>query len=84
MIATHTAMFHAKCPVDGRWDYYTVEVTCTDTIVVEAIEDILDALRGCERYQEDITREIKARLPSHATVKTTGVHGKGTSTVVTA
>lgn len=68
----HRTMIHARCP-HGPWDYYEVTVEPVAFLTVEDMEAALDGFRGTTAYQEDLTRDIAAKLGGRVTTK--GRHG---------
>ena len=77
----HTTTIHGKCPLNGRWDYYTLTVTTDDFLRVEELEEICDFVRGKAMSQEEIADELSRTLPPHCTIEMTGRHCQNCQTV---
>lgn len=75
----HRTIIHARCP-HGPWDYYEVTVEPSAFLTVEDMEAALDGFRGATAYQEDLTREIAAKLGARITTR--GRHGTVDTEVV--
>ena len=78
----HKTLAHGKCPINGFWDYYEVEVRTDDFIKCEEIEAACDAVRGLELTQEEIANNIRERLPGHCVLVVRGRHGQNTETMI--
>jgi hypothetical protein len=78
----HSTMIHGRCPINGSWDYYDVEVR-TDTFVkCEDIEAACDQVRGSELTQEAMAEELRERLPVDCVLIVRGRHGQNIETMV--
>lgn len=78
----HKTTIHAKCPLNGSWDYYTVTVSTKEFLKCEELEEVCDFVRGKNMEQERIADELKATLPGDCTVKLEGRHGQNTELTV--
>jgi hypothetical protein len=81
MRVEHRDTIHARCP-RGGWDYYEVVVVPDGFLAVEDFTAALDAVRGCEEYQEVIAERLAERLG--CSVRLLGRHGRVTTEVVAA
>lgn len=74
MIAQHTMMIHAVCPVDHAViDYYEVVFESADLVKIEELREIIADHRGKISYQEGLTQTLADR--SLCKVTTSGLHG---------
>jgi NADPH-dependent 7-cyano-7-deazaguanine reductase QueF len=78
----HTSMIHGRCPINGNWDYYTVEIRTDDFVDVADLECVLNDVRGSKKTQEDIAFEIREKVPAHCIVVLRGRHSQNTETMV--
>ena len=78
----HSAIIHARCPLQPTWDYYDVTIIPMSFLDVRDLECILDEVRGKEMTQEDIAVALAAVLPN-CTIQITGKHTANTNTTVT-
>lgn len=69
MSVTFSSEIHGRCPINGAWDYYGVEIVSDGScfIAAEKIEEILDCVRGVDDTQEDIVEAICDCLTSELT-----------------
>lgn len=74
----HKTMIHAKCPLNGSWDYYTVTVMTDDFIACEEIEEMCDFVRGKSLEQERIADQLKSSIPVPCELRLKGRHGQNT------
>lgn len=80
MRAKHTLQIKAKCPVNGKIDKYTLEVTTNRLVKVEDIMAIIkEETSGDPVFQEELTEQLALRLKCK--VKTIGTHS-GVETMV--
>lgn len=80
-MTTHKTLIHAKCPLNGEWDYYDVIVETYTFLAAERFQEACNCVRGCEMTQEAITAQLH-RILSIA-VKVEGRHGQNTETACT-
>lgn len=78
----HETMVHGKCPINGAWDYYTLEVRTDGFVKCEDIEAACDQVRGSEKTQEDMAYELRELLPADCVLVLRGRHGQNVSTMV--
>ena len=78
----HSSMVHGKCPVNGRWDYYQVDVETKEFLEVSELEEVLDFVRGTSKTQEEIAKNISMTLPYKCKITVVGRHSQNTETVV--
>lgn len=88
-MTTHKTIVHAKCPINGEWDYYDVSVETDVFIAAEEVQEACNSVRGSEMTQEDLTARLHHLLTepeteSRVTVRVEGRHGQNTSTVCVA
>lgn len=79
----HETTVHGKCPINSKWDYYTLVVTTTEFIRCEDIEEICDFVRGKTMSQEEMASHLRATLPHHCSIELRGRHGQNCKTTVT-
>ena len=84
MKVKHKSIVHGKCPINGRWDYYEVNVETEEFLEISELEELLDFVRGGNKTQEQMASDIALSLPYSCTVTLTGRHSQNTETVVTA
>lgn len=75
-------MVHGRCPINGSWDYYELDVQTTEFVKCEEIEFACDQVRGSELTQESIADELKCLLPSSCKLILQGRHGQNISTTI--
>lgn len=83
----YTTIIHIRCPFQPIWDYYEVELQCSNMVQCELFEACCDEVRGLEMTQErtaDWIREaIRDRLPDLTfNLTVAGRHGANCRTVV--
>jgi hypothetical protein len=78
----HKTMVHGRCPINGSWDYYTLEVRTDEFVRCEDIEEACDSVRGSEQTQERMAYELREKLPSHCVLVLQGRHGQNVQTMV--
>ena len=82
---THKTIIHAKCPINGLWDYYDVILTTPCFIKAEDVDAAANKVRGFIRTQEEIAedlfKEFDLRLGDF-TLTVSGRHGQNVQTTV--
>lgn len=78
----HETLVHGRCPINGSWDYYTLEVRTDGFIKCEDIEAACDLVRGSELTQEAMAEQLREKLPGDCIIVLRGRHGQNTSTTV--
>lgn len=78
----HTSTIHGKCPLNGMWDYYSVEVRTDEFLDVSELEASLNSVRGSCATQEDIAYQLREIIPSHCVLILRGRHSQNTSSMV--
>jgi len=78
----HKTMIHGRCPVNGMWDYYTLEVRTDGFIKCEDIESACDNVRGSYLTQEAIAEHLREELPADCVLCLRGRHGQNVDTIV--
>lgn len=78
----HTTTVHGRCPLNGSWDYYTLEVRTDGFVKCEDIEAACDLVRGGEITQEDMANELRETLPADCVIVLRGRHGQNVATLV--
>lgn len=78
----HETILHGRCPINGSWDYYTLEVRTDGFIKCEDIEAACDQVRGSELTQEGIAEQLRELIPSDCVIVLRGRHGQNIATIV--
>ena len=80
----HTTTVHGRCPINGSWDYYELEVRTDGFVKCEDIEAACDRVRGSEMTQEAMAEELRLadEIPSDCVIVLRGRHGQNVSTLV--
>jgi hypothetical protein len=74
----HKTTIHAKCPLNGSWDYYTVLIETDEFIACEQIEELCDFVRGKSAEQERIAQDLHRSLGVKNKLTLLGRHGQNT------
>ena len=74
----HKTTIHAKCPLNGSWDYYTVSIETDEFIACEQIEELCDFVRGKSLEQERIAKDLHRSLGVKSKLILLGRHGQNT------
>lgn len=84
LIAKHTFDIHAECPLvqHKQFDYYKVCVQTEDLIDANALDRVMDSVRGIRATQEDIASIIEQQLPRAVLVEVSGRHSQNSETIV--
>ena len=72
----HKTMIHARCPINGSWDYYVLRVSTDQFIKCEDLDSIANGQRGACETQERLADDLASLLPSHCKLSLTGQHGQ--------
>ena len=72
----HTTMIHARCPINGSWDYYTLRIVTERFMKCEDLDAIANGQRGAGKTQERLADDIALMLPTHCKLSLTGQHGQ--------
>lgn len=78
----HETMVHGRCPINGAWDYYTLEVRTDDFVKCEDIEQACNVVRGSDMTQEQMAEALREELPGHCIMVLRGRHGQNVATMV--
>ena len=78
----HRTTLHGKCPLNGSWDYYELEVSTEEFFRVEELEELCDFVRGKSMSQEEMAKQLRPTLPSHCSMVLRGRHGQNCETEV--
>jgi len=74
----YKTVLHAKCPINGEWDYYELKIETEDFIKCEDLEKIANGFRGCLMTQEDIADRLASRFGANCKIVLVGNHGQNT------
>lgn len=74
----HKTTIHAKCPLNGLWDYYTVLIETDEFIACEQIEELCDFVRGKSLEQERLAQNLHRSLGVKNKLTLLGRHGQNT------
>lgn len=77
----YEAKVHGKCPINRKWDYYTLTITSDQMIVCEEIEASCDIVRGSTMTQEKIADQLRKSLPETCKMRLVGIHSNVETTV---
>lgn len=85
-MVVHKTIVHGKCPINGLWDYYELEVRTSGFVRCEDIEIACNRIRGSEMTQEQMAEELREsrEIPSDCVILLRGRHGQNVETLVEA
>lgn len=78
----HESIIHGRCPLNGNWDYYEVEIRTDDFVDIAELEAAFDKVRGSEKTQEDIANELRELIPGSCSLVIRGRHSQNTKTLI--